>query len=89
MLRETANTATIYSAWIPFVSECLFSYAMMIGVILSVIVGINATKIITEKRLEFFREAASGISVGAFYAAANITNTFEQGLSVIIAAGEL
>lgn len=88
-----SGTAEAASKSLPFIFgyaikgiNGIINYAMTIGVILSVIVGINATKIITEKRLEFFREAASGISVGAFYAAANITNTFEQGLSVIIAA---
>lgn len=59
------------------------SYAMMVGLIVSVLIGLNATKIITEKKLEFFRESQSGVSVTAFYIAASITSTFEQGVTAI------
>ena len=33
------------------------TYAMMVGLIFSVLIGLNATKIVTEKRLEFYRES--------------------------------
>ena len=63
--------------------NAVVSYAMMVGIILSVLIGLNATKIITEKKLEFFRESQSGVSVSAYYLAANITSTFEQGCAAI------
>jgi len=61
-------------------------YGMMVGLVLAVLVGLNGTKIITDKRLEFFREASSGASVSAYYVAANFTTTFEQGVAAIISA---
>ena len=57
---------------------------MMVGLIVSVLIGLNATKVITDKTLMFFREAQSGISVTAFYIAATITATFEQGFSAFV-----
>jgi len=58
-------------------------YAMMVGLIVSVLIGLNATKIITEKKLQFFREAQSGVSVTAYFIAASITTSFEQGFTAI------
>ena len=57
---------------------------MMVGLILSVLNGLNATKVITERRLEFFREAQSGTSVTAYYLAASLTATVEQGFSAVV-----
>ena len=41
-------------------------------------------KIITANRLEFFREANSGISVSAFFLAASLTTIIEQGFTALI-----
>ena len=41
-------------------------------------------KIITANRLEFFREANSGISVSAFFLAATLTTFIEQGFTALI-----
>ena len=61
-------------------------YSLMASVILSVLVGLSATKIITEKQLQFFREAQSGVSATPYYLAANITSTVEQGSIAILAS---
>jgi len=60
------------------------SYAMLVGIIMSVLIGLNASKSITEKKLEFYREAQSGVNVTSYYLAASITSTVEQGLLSII-----
>lgn len=60
------------------------SYAMLVGIIMSVLIGLNASKVITEKKLEFYREAQSGVNVTAYYLAAGVTSTVEQGLLAII-----
>ncbi len=61
-------------------------YSLMASVILSVLVGLSATKIITEKQLQFFRETQSGVSATPYYLAANITSTVEQGSIAILAS---
>ena len=61
-------------------------YCLMASVIMSVLIGLSATKIITEKQLQFFREAQGGVSVTAYYLAANITSTAEQGCVAILAS---
>lgn len=60
------------------------TYGMLVGIIMSVLIGLNATKCITEKKLEFYREAQSGVNVTCYYLAASITSTVEQGLLSII-----
>jgi len=64
--------------------NAITNYAMMVGLIVSVLIGLNATKIITDKKLQFYREAQSGASVTAFYIAANITATTEQGFAAAV-----
>lgn len=64
----------------------LSEYAMKMGVVLSVLIGLTATKILTSKRIEFFREAGSGYNINAYFLAVNIMSTIEQGLQVVIAA---
>lgn len=66
--------------------NAISNYAMMVGLILSVLVGLSATKVITNNRLEFFRECQSGANVTAFYIAASITATVEQGFSAVCGA---
>jgi len=62
-------------------------YALKVGVITAVLLGLNASKSITGKRLEFFRESGSGWDINAYFLALNITSTFEHTLQMILAAG--
>jgi ABC-type enterobactin transport system permease subunit len=64
----------------------LYRYALKTGVITAVLVGLTAAKAITEKRLEFFRESASGYDINAYFAALNITSGIEHSLQAILAA---
>jgi hypothetical protein len=58
---------------------------MKVGIILCIIVGLSATNTLTSKRMEFFREAASGYNLNAYFFAINIISTFEHSAQVIIA----
>jgi hypothetical protein len=51
---------------------------------LAVIVGLCATKPMTEKRIEFFREAGSGYDVNAYFLAINVVTTVEHSVQVIL-----
>ena len=62
------------------------SYATKLGVIVSVLVGLTATKILTEKRSEFFREAGSGYDINAYFCAINIISSLEHSIQVLIAS---
>lgn len=59
---------------------------MKSGVVIAVLVGLTATKIITEKRVEFFREAGSGYDINAYFFAVNIIATFEHSMQVLAAS---
>ena len=59
---------------------------MKVGIILCIIIGLSATNTLTSKRMEFFREAASGYNLNAYFFAINIISTFEHSAQVIIAA---
>lgn len=52
--------------------------------ILAVIIGLTATKLMTEKRIEFFREAGSGYDVNAYFLAVNIITTVEHSLQLFL-----
>jgi hypothetical protein len=65
---------------------CLNSYPLKIGIIVAVLVGLQATRILTSKRIEFFREASSGYNINAYFAAINIVATVEHSLQIIIVA---
>jgi hypothetical protein len=65
----------------------LVQFTMKLGVIASVLLALTATRAITAKRLEFFRESASGYNVNAYFAAINITGFFEYSFQMIIAGG--
>ena len=52
--------------------------------ILAVIVGLTATKPLTEKRIEFFREAGSGYDVNAYFLAINIVTTIEHSAQLLM-----
>jgi len=52
----------------------------------TVLVGLTATKILTEKRAEFFREAGSGYNIDAYFVAVNIFSTVEHSIEAMIAS---
>lgn len=56
------------------------------GVIISVLVGLTATKTLTEKRSEFFREAGSGYNINAYFCAVNIVSTIEHSVQVMFSS---
>ena len=64
----------------------LYSFAMKIGVISGVLLGLTAAKGYTDKRLEFFREAGSGYNVDAYYLALHITTLMEQLVTMLCTA---
>jgi NADH:ubiquinone oxidoreductase subunit K len=61
-------------------------YALSLGVIASVLIALTSVKAITDKRLEFFREASSGYSSNAYFLAVNVFTTIDQGVQVLFAA---
>jgi ABC-type multidrug transport system ATPase subunit/Ca2+-binding EF-hand superfamily protein len=61
-------------------------YGASVGVITGVLVALTAVKAITEKRLEFFREAGSGYDSSAYFLAVNVYTSVEQGLQILLAA---
>lgn len=65
-------------------NEDFRQYGLKAGVILAVIVGLTATKPITEKRIEFFREAGSGYDVNAYFIAISIVTTVEHSIQLLI-----
>lgn len=68
----------------PYFGKKKLRFALKTGIISSVLIALTALKAITEKRLEFFREAASGYDVNAY--AVNIVSTFEHGVQAIVSA---
>lgn len=64
----------------------LIRFAMKLGIIVSVLLGLMASKAITQYRLEFFREAGSGYSINAYFFAVNITSFLEHSVQMIFAA---
>ena len=66
-------------------SECK-TFALSASAITSTLVALTASKVITEKREEFFREIGSGYSINPFFLSINITTSVEQGLQVLLAS---
>ena len=55
------------------------------SVVCAVLVGLNSTKVMSERKLEFFRESSSGYSINAYFLAVNITSTIEHSLQMALA----
>ena len=53
------------------------AYAQKISLVLSVLIALSATKALTDKRVEFFREAGSGYDTTAYFLAVNLFTTLE------------
>ena len=62
------------------------NYGMTVGLIASILIAMTCVKTMTEKRLEFFREAGSGYDVNAYFLAINVSTTIEQGIQILITA---
>ena len=64
----------------------LIRYGMSVGLVASVLIALTSVKAITEKRLEFFREAGSGYDSNAYLLAVNVSTSIEQGCQILLAA---
>eukprot|EP00529_Nitzschia_sp_RCC80_P002293 CAMPEP_0113480212 /NCGR_PEP_ID=MMETSP0014_2-20120614/21752_1 /TAXON_ID=2857 /ORGANISM="Nitzschia sp." /LENGTH=1932 /DNA_ID=CAMNT_0000373621 /DNA_START=203 /DNA_END=6001 /DNA_ORIENTATION=- /assembly_acc=CAM_ASM_000159 len=79
---------------LPIIFQELFAYSqtrqiqypLKVGIILTVLLGLIGTRIVTDHRLEFFREAGSGYNLNAYFFAISIMSTVEHSLQVVIAA---
>lgn len=75
-----------------FLSQ-LFRYAVVdqwlfpleVGVIVAILIGLQALKITTTKRVEFFREAAT-TDISAYFLAINVVATVEHSIQIVVAA---
>lgn len=75
--------------WVPFsrlISCTLYSFPLQIGLITAVLVGLQASRILTSKQLEFFRETSSGYDSNAYLLAVNIMATLETSCQILIVA---
>lgn len=54
--------------------------------ILAVCVGLISTRMMTEKRVEFFREAGSGYDINAYFLAVNVMTTVEHSAQLLLVA---
>ena len=64
----------------------ILSYVAGLSIVSSVVIALTASKAITEKQLEFFREAGNGVSISAYFLAVNVHTSLEQGLQVFLGA---
>mmetsp|Transcript_31805 Transcript_31805/g.77040 ORF Transcript_31805/g.77040 Transcript_31805/m.77040 type:complete len:1246 (-) Transcript_31805:208-3945(-) len=62
------------------------TYPLQIGLITAVLVGLQASRILTSKQLEFFRETSSGYDSNAYLLAVNIMATLETSVQIVIVA---
>mmetsp|Transcript_42187 Transcript_42187/g.98893 ORF Transcript_42187/g.98893 Transcript_42187/m.98893 type:complete len:292 (-) Transcript_42187:55-930(-) len=66
-------------------SKDMIIVALKVAVITSVLVSLAATKAMSEKKLEFFRESSSGYDRNAYFVAINITSTIEHSIQMVLA----
>ncbi|CAJ1948621.1 unnamed protein product [Cylindrotheca closterium] len=62
------------------------TYPLQIGLITAVLVGLQTSRILTSKQLEFFREASSGYDSNAYLLAVNIMATVETSIQILMVA---
>jgi len=87
MLRPLEeDLSTIFQQLFSYSLTHQIQYPLKVGIILSVLLGLTATKIVTSKRLEFFREAGSGYNLNAYFCAISILSTIEHSIQVVISA---
>ena len=65
-------------------SASMQEYALKVGVITAVLVGLAASRVITGYRLQFYREAASGYDPVAYFVSINFTSSIEHGLQIFL-----
>lgn len=61
-------------------------YPTYLSVIVCVLMGLQGVKVLTSKRIEFFREASSGYNTNAYFLAVNLISTIELSGVIILAA---
>lgn len=61
-------------------------FYLTIGVIVSLLVALQAARAMVDKRVEFFREAGSGNNISAYFIALNITTMIEYMLQMSLVA---
>lgn len=83
---EPTDFSEVFKDLFAYSLSAQLQYAMKVGIILCIIVGLTATSTLTSKRQEFFREAGSGYNLNAYFFAINIVTTIEHSIQVIIAA---
>ena len=69
-----------------FVSQFVYlykSFPLKVGIIMCVLIGLMATRILTDKKIEFFREASSGYNMNAYFVAVNIVATIEHSIQIL------
>jgi hypothetical protein len=59
---------------------------LQIGLITAVLIGLQASKALTSKRTEFFRETSSGYDPNAYFLAVNIVSTLEALIQIVMVA---
>lgn len=82
--NSRAICSSLYSYTVPNIH--LVQFALKIGVVVGTLISLSAARVLTEKRLELFREAGSGYNLNAYYLAVNITSTIEHTILIIIVA---
>lgn len=59
-------------------------YFSQISVTVSLLTALSSAKVLSDKRNEFFREAASGFSINAYFLAINLFTTFEVTIRMVV-----
>lgn len=77
---------TLFTQLFNFALTRQIQYPLKVGIILCVFLGLAGMKVVTSKRLEFFREAGSGYNLNAYFAAINVLATIEHSAQVVISA---
>ena len=60
-----------------FISKTIFRFCLQVGLINSMVIAITASKAITSKKLQFYREAASNYNILAFFIAIAVVSMLE------------
>ena len=84
VLTTVSTDSTLFEKSFPLLfghalrgSALVLNYASKISVVVCVLVALSTTKALTDKRVEFFREASSGYCVNAFFLAINLFSILE------------
>jgi len=87
VVNTTMDTAPdTFAELFQYAATVQWQYPLKLGVITAVLIGLQATKIVTTKRLEFFRESGSGYNGNAYFLAVNCVATCLHSFQMIIVA---